>query len=258
MKKTFFCFPIAWLFFFQSAQAIDYYGIGDTLFVWAQSGLTLRVTPSQQAEKLALLPYGTAVIVQEDSYSDRQEMSVTEIKPLKSGDKNFPGYTIKGHWVKVSVHGKEGFVFDGYLSTLPPVRPVGGKQKFPEEPVEYCRRVFGVLSEHMQGNVEVGQTGIVFRNGIIYSENNSEGGGEYRLVLPGLSMAEAYLFANTFFHLAESTNTVPREQEQVPHELRESSRYVLFFHSPEEMGAVSYVEIICVEGLAIIVFGGGC
>lgn len=97
MKKTFFCFPIAWFLFLQSAQAIDYYGIGDTLFVWAQSGLTLRVTASQQAEKLAVLPYGTAVIVQENSYSDRQEMSVAEIKPLKSGDKNFPGYTLKGH-----------------------------------------------------------------------------------------------------------------------------------------------------------------
>ncbi|HRI58258.1 MAG TPA: hypothetical protein PK228_00975, partial [Saprospiraceae bacterium] len=56
----------ALLFFLLShaLQAIDTYQPGDTLYVWATSGLSLRKDPSLQAARLTTIPYGTMVIAQ--------------------------------------------------------------------------------------------------------------------------------------------------------------------------------------------------
>jgi hypothetical protein len=85
----------------QSAQAIGFYCQGDTLFCFAPSGLKLRDQPNGQA--LTVVPTGASVIVDTvDNY-------------LSASFDN-----ILGQWVRVRYKSYTGYVFDGYLSRLPP------------------------------------------------------------------------------------------------------------------------------------------
>lgn len=76
---------------------------GDTLHVLALSGLRLRDQPGPNADVVATLPYGAAVVAQE---AQNHEHSATVDK-------------LGGHWAKVAWQGKTGYVFDAYLSAFP-------------------------------------------------------------------------------------------------------------------------------------------
>ena len=81
------CVPVlAFLFTYCSAQ--------QTLYVAANSGLTLRKTASTAGEKLDLLPWGTAVLAQHIEYAtDRM-------------------------WAEVQVNGKTGYAALDYLTPI--------------------------------------------------------------------------------------------------------------------------------------------
>ena len=79
---------------------IKYFEIGDTLTVLAKSGLSLRDSNSVTAKKVGLASFGQTVIVTgNDLYSDVIEDRF-------------------GWWIKVSLKGKNGFMFSGYLSQI--------------------------------------------------------------------------------------------------------------------------------------------
>jgi hypothetical protein len=79
---------------------------GDFYNVMATSGLKMRATPN--GKKLLTIPYNGQVEKINDG-KDYGNLTVTELKDFK----------IKGKWIKVKYDGKEGFVFDGYLTKLP-------------------------------------------------------------------------------------------------------------------------------------------
>lgn len=81
---------------------------GDTLNVLAQSGLRLRQTPENGAI-IITIPYGEKIIV------DTNPQNLLEAKSVIDG--------IKGRWTRVWYMGKVGYVFDGFLSSLPPPTP---------------------------------------------------------------------------------------------------------------------------------------
>jgi hypothetical protein len=80
------------------------YKFGDTLYVYARSGLVLRDKPDVAGKKLATLEVTDPVIV-------------TDQTPFKQSfqTKESCGLEINGFWVKVSHKGKEGYAFDGFL-----------------------------------------------------------------------------------------------------------------------------------------------
>jgi hypothetical protein len=83
------------------------YKAGDKLNVLAVSGLTLRDKPDIKGAKVAAVPYAASVtVLAEDLFKNAYQS--TEMK----------GFDIKGNWVKVQVNGKEGYLFDGFLSKI--------------------------------------------------------------------------------------------------------------------------------------------
>lgn len=75
-----------------SASAIQQYQEGDTLFVWAKSGLVLRTAPDFKAEKILTLPYGTAVKTNSYKFRDEDiaETEVAVVQPYNFNSKSYP------------------------------------------------------------------------------------------------------------------------------------------------------------------------
>jgi hypothetical protein len=106
MKNKLFMLAVLWISFQSAGFSIGVYNPGDELFVQAGSGLILRKTADPKGERITTLGHGDAVKVLKTDFKKKPH-SVTEFK----------GFVIKGFWVKVSTKdGKEGYVFDGYLS----------------------------------------------------------------------------------------------------------------------------------------------
>ena len=75
---------------------------GETCFVVAHSGLSLRSDAGSHYETITIIPYGEVVqILRSDS-----TMLLDHIN------------WVSGHWVPVHYNGYTGYVFDGYLSSL--------------------------------------------------------------------------------------------------------------------------------------------
>ncbi|WP_373552003.1 SH3 domain-containing protein [Haliscomenobacter sp.] len=85
------------------------YQVGQTMYVHALLGLSLRKAPDPKSEKIGAAQYG----------------ELLEILALPEADQTYVAETIdefqlKGHWVKVkNADQKEAYVFDGYLAKFP-------------------------------------------------------------------------------------------------------------------------------------------
>jgi len=85
------------------ADSEFWYTPGDNLYVLAISGLNLREKADINGKLAVKVPYGSELTVLKDT-----------AKPVVFSFDN-----IDGHWVYADYKGKKGYIFDGYLSTLP-------------------------------------------------------------------------------------------------------------------------------------------
>lgn len=237
-------------------SAIQQYREGDTLFVWAKSGLTLRAAPDFKAEKIITLPYGTVVKTHFDKYRDKNiaEIEIAVVQPYRLEGKNYPGYKITGLWVQVTAKGKTGYVFDGYLSKYPPV--LAGKGGNREYWDDYLLRAFGksCTSKDTTQYRHVPKYDIVFyKNGASrQSRSVSDGLSSHTHILPELSLEEGFLLANYFYDLEKNSNrpTKADDVDDSPYLLRESTPHLLNFKS--ESGFSGKIKIGCVNGVVVI------
>ena len=81
------------------------YSEGDMLIVAATSGLRLRMHPNMKAPTIRIIPPSDSVRVE----------NVYEFDKGHSDRINW----IEGHWIKVRYRGSAGYVFDGFLTSLP-------------------------------------------------------------------------------------------------------------------------------------------
>jgi hypothetical protein len=77
--------------------------VGETLTVFATSGLKLRATPASESLVLDIIDYGSEVKVLE----------------LDTSNAAFSVEWATGNWVKVEFEGTEGYLFNGFMSNLP-------------------------------------------------------------------------------------------------------------------------------------------
>ena len=77
--------------------------VGETLTVFATSGLKLRATPASESFVLDIVDYGSEVKVLE----------------LDTSNAAFSIEWATGNWVKVEFEGTEGYLFNGFMSNLP-------------------------------------------------------------------------------------------------------------------------------------------
>ena len=79
---------------------------GSNYHVMALSGLKMRDLPNLKGKKILTIPYNGEVEVIATGFG---ELKVKELED----------FYIEGEWVQVSYNGKEGYVFDGYLTQFP-------------------------------------------------------------------------------------------------------------------------------------------
>lgn len=183
------------LFFFQSiAFGIGVYNPGDELFVHAGSGLILRKTPDAKGERILTLAHGDAVKVLKTDFKKKPH-SVVEFK----------GFTIKGFWVKVSTAGgKEGYVFDGYLSKLrAPVAIVDDSNSGYSTVELYLLAQSEKKGERIElpkGETRYERYKQLFKNGSEAEVDYGEGGSSQKITFQkGISLEEGYLIGKALW-----------------------------------------------------------
>jgi hypothetical protein len=180
----------------------SYYFEGDTLFVWADGGLTIRDTASLNGEKLALIPYGSKVVALSSNFETIAKSFSIEIvlegeyeEPYTNKKAKTPSLEIFGIWSKVEYKGIVGYVYDGYLSRheAPILGIKSGKEIVSEDLDSYLKRVFGIVSQQERSGKESVVTETYYDHGI--SRVNIATKVAYvRYVLPNFSMQEIILF----------------------------------------------------------------
>lgn len=198
------------LLFAANSLSINHYQVGDTLFVWATSGLVLRTEPDFKADKMGILPFGSTVICQNDkSYNNKthQIEAVPSFTNEVSEDKQ-PAIILYGDFIKVDFKGKTGYLFDCYLSSLKPPKitwNISGENKFIREGYifSWLKDTYPIASnDTIYSNEDEYETRVVFKNGIIQKLQVDKGGNE-TYIFPNHSFEEGFLIFN-FFNQYES------------------------------------------------------
>ncbi|NNE29344.1 MAG: SH3 domain-containing protein [Saprospiraceae bacterium] len=134
MKKNILIFGLLSFFAINFSQANTepssnkvHYAEGDRLFSWA-SFLNLRSEPHQDAKVLAMIPRGSVIQILMDQTESRTHKValVPDYAPSEDSYTYHKGESLHGNWVQVEYEGLQGYVFDGYLSKIIPIRSKKG------------------------------------------------------------------------------------------------------------------------------------
>ena len=168
----------------KESYSIQSYTAGQQLNVLASSGMNLRDAP--KGTVLQKIPYGARI-------KTLQAKSTTNPETIEG---------IQGNWVKVEYNGAMGFLFDGFLSTLPAPEVNGANLH------SYAKKWMNPLSElieidyhryNMGPSVRATQLFKLKSDTIVYfSDVYCEGGTEI-LSIPTISLEEANLLARANF-----------------------------------------------------------
>lgn len=174
--------------------------IGDTLYVWAESGLILRENSNINSEAITTIPYGISVILVDNEpkgFHNYNEIDEYEHKKVL-----MPAIKYKGRFYKVKYLDFEGYIFNGLLSTLPTlnIRYNESREFFHSENLKsYFNREFGILiilRNRGADTLDYWSQRIVYNNGIILDEEKGVSWWNYSYIIPDISMNEAYLLVN--------------------------------------------------------------
>jgi len=156
----------------------------DTRFVWAKSGLTLRDAPNMQGKKITVVPYSATVKLMKNGGEG-----------IQGEVEEFPGFMMKGNWVRVQYQGKIGYLFDGYLGTF---QPLPAKTNL----VQYWDDVFQTTNQSqeilLEGVSEIRKRHMVYQNGSTVTNYAplKEGNERFTFKIPKslMSKEQVYLF----------------------------------------------------------------
>lgn len=175
------CFTLVFL---HDCRAINSYESGEILHVLAVSGMNLRDAP--KGNVLKKIPYGARI-------KTLQAKSTTNSETIEG---------IEGNWVKVDFSGATGFLFDGFLSTLP-APELNGRNL-----LAYAERSFGRVSSQLPISYIENTEGAsvlstqLFLTGrdtfVYYADQYYEGLTEF-LSIPNISIEEGYLLIRAAF-----------------------------------------------------------
>lgn len=169
---------------FLKLYADDRFKNGEQVNAWAVDGLPLKSQPNGGGKNLTIIPYGYSVTI---IGSDSKNLPV-RLKTSMYGKI----YNLKGTWLKVLYKGMEGYVFDGYLSKMPPF----AKTKYGtfESEEDYLKRVYGVKQEKkITGKNNYEKITTQYKNGAKYVVSSSEGCFDVMMYLKNISYQEGLL-----------------------------------------------------------------
>ncbi len=109
--------PLTFSFWLAIASITFSQSDDDAHYVWAQSGLNMRMAPSSTAEKIAKLKFGDKVELLNETDIPYNEYCIK--KSPNEYESQHP-YILKGKWVYVNYAGQKGYVIDQYLLPIEP------------------------------------------------------------------------------------------------------------------------------------------
>lgn len=160
----------------------DAYKPGDKLYVYSREGLSLREQADPKGKLIAVLAYGSEVIVQPDS------------KPRVS----FTSSNIPGAWVKVKSANATGYMFNGFLARFKGM-PITTAAKSSEDFRSYLIREFKLVKETKTSpdKIYVEFNRLELANGVTHEYRLYEGGTSTLTSFPARSftMQEVFLLS---------------------------------------------------------------
>lgn len=184
---------------------IKEYSSGQLLNVLATSGMNLRDAP--KGAVLQKIPYGARI-------KTLQAKSTTNPETIEG---------IQGNWVKVEYNGATGFLFDGFLSTLPaPELSENSLRNYlitKTHPLSGLVRAYSYLTAEGRESNAIALY-ILGYDTLVYNElNQAERFTTEHLTIPGATAEEAYLIIRALNHekytLASSAIAENVENESV-------------------------------------------
>ena len=166
--------------------SIQSYTAGQALNVLASSGINLRDAP--KGTVLQKIPYGARI-------KTLQAKSTSNPETIEG---------IQGNWVKVEYNGAMGFLFDGFLSTLPAPELSGNDLRnyliTKTHPLSGLVRAYSYLTaEGRESNAVALYT--LGNDTLVYNElNQVERFITESLTIPGATAEEAYLLIRALHH----------------------------------------------------------
>jgi hypothetical protein len=178
-----------------NVYSIGEYMINDTLFVWANNGLSIRDTTSIEGRRIGIIPYGQKLKVLESKFDGYHEDIITIYPEKKEQNgneiKSYSRIELQGSWVKIKYGEIIGFVFDGYLSKYD--APSINAKEVHENLDNYLERVFGKISSRTKGFNDYVITESFYMEGI-YRQNIASKSAYVKYVLPCFSLEEIVVF----------------------------------------------------------------
>jgi hypothetical protein len=168
--------------------------IEKTIKVWLRAGIPLKSAPTRKSNTLGNIPYGAIV----NPVALPGKPKTIFINFSSTGYKK--PYKLKGKWVKVEFAGKQGYIFDGYLSTMPVLQI--DDQGVVETEDRYLKRNYGVLvdtSRTFKGMVE---SSIYYKSGDIITVL-FESCDDHTIFFKNLSLDDAMRFKRVLFKDAD-------------------------------------------------------
>ena len=97
-------------------KCADNYELGDILYVWAKSGLNVRVSPWTDSNVIAKLPFGESVLVLGKTDKTYNVMGIDTINIYRVPNLKVEPIIFNGNWVQIqTLDGQVGYVIDQYL-----------------------------------------------------------------------------------------------------------------------------------------------
>ena len=180
---------------------------GKSLKVWLLDGVNLKSNLADKSKTLANIPYGTIV---KPVKSDEEPKAFTvdfNTDALKEP------YRLKGKWIKVEFKGKQGYLFDGYLSAMPALEI--DDHGFAETEDAYLKRNYGVLKIAKRiPKKGAKETSIYYKNGAVTTETSYDGCTDHKLLLKNISLDEAILFEKVLYKNADAAQNIKVEKQK--------------------------------------------
>jgi hypothetical protein len=180
---------------------------GKSLKVWLLDGVNLKSNPTDKSKTLANIPYGTIVTPVKLAGEPKNYTVDFNTAALKEP------YKLNGKWIKVEFDGRQGYLFDGYLSAMPVLEK--DDHGFVETEDAYLKRNYGVLKITKKiPKKGAKETSIYYKNGAVTTEAYFDGCADHKLLLKNISLAEAMLFEKVLHKNADAAQNIKVEEQK--------------------------------------------
>jgi len=232
----------------------------DAKYVWAKSGLTMRAEGHASAPKIGVIPFGSKVI---PTYRNGRPTKVVALPAVSYdwvGEKlTSDAYVMNHSYIEVVSGQDTGFVYDGYLSYFPCIAP--GADPAKDVTLDEWLTWLGGTPDTVsfaRRRAEYGRpyTVLHYKNGLVTTSREMEGGGSYLMAFPLGSINEGFLIAERFLVAADGVvnkDEILESGDVEPELLTIEEDGTLYFG-----GGMGETRIYVVEGMLFIYTAGWC